>query len=68
MGLLVYVLLIVFSGWGPTRDNTVAGLFTAGARLVGGADPSLALPLVTAVGATIACLVAAVMVFRRQEL
>jgi ABC-2 type transport system permease protein len=68
MGLLVYVVLIAFSGWGPARDNTVAGLFTGGVRLVGGEDPSLALPVATAVAIAIACFVGAAFVFRRQEL
>lgn len=67
-GLGVYLGIVVLSAWGPARDNTFAGLFTAGDRLVMGEDPALALPIATAIAASLLCVALAVVIFRRQEL
>ena len=67
-GLGVYLVVAVLSGWGPTRDNTLAGLYTAGDRLVMGDDPTLLWPVATALGLSLLCVALAVLVFRRQEL
>jgi ABC-2 type transport system permease protein len=67
-GLGVYLVVAVLSGWGPARDNTLAGLYTAGDRLVMGEDPTLLWPMVTALIVSLLCVALATVVFRRQEL
>jgi ABC-2 type transport system permease protein len=68
VGLGVYLLVVIFAGWGPTRRNTLAGLFSAGDRLVMGEDPMLLWPLVTAALISLVFVAAAAAIFRRQEL
>ncbi len=60
-GLGVYLVVAILSGWGPARDNTLAGLYTAGDRLVMGDDPTLLWPVATAVGLSLLCVALAVL-------
>lgn len=67
-GLGFYLIVAILSAWGPARDNTFAGLFTASDRIVAGEEVALLLPILTGVVFAAICVAAAIAVFRRQEL
>jgi ABC-2 type transport system permease protein len=67
-GVGFYLVMVILSAWGPARDNTFAGLFTASDRLVTGQEVELMLPIVTAIALAVLCVAVAVAVFNRQEL
>lgn len=67
-GVGLFLGLSILSAWGPGRDFTPAGLFTAGDRLLVGQSPELLWPVITAVVVALAATVLAAWVFERQEL
>ena len=67
IGLLVYLLFTIFSGWGPTQQYTPAGLYSATANLITGDPTPLLGPILTGLLAASALLALAILIFTRQE-
>jgi ABC-2 type transport system permease protein len=68
VGLVVYLVLVILSGWGPARDHTFAGLVGAPNAVLAGEDITLTWMLVTALAAIVLAMAGAVAVFGRREL
>ena len=67
-GLGVYAVLAALSAWGPARDYSTAGLFTIGNDLLAGEQVAVGWPVATAAVVAVVCVVAAAILFRRQEI
>jgi ABC-2 type transport system permease protein len=67
-GVGVYVALFALTGFPIVRDHTPAGLLAANDALLRGRHVALAWPLATTALLAVACVVAAVVAFRRKEL
>jgi ABC-2 type transport system permease protein len=67
VGLVVYLVFTIFSGWGPTRELSPAGLYSAVGNVITGAETPVLGPLITGLLATAALVALAVLIFTRQE-
>jgi ABC-2 type transport system permease protein len=68
IGLVVYLALAVLNAWGPAKEYSPAGLLGAADAVATGQDVAVLWPVLTAVGASVAIVVAAAWAFRRVEL
>ena len=68
VGIVLYVVLLILSGFPAVSDRTPAGLLSAGGDLLGGRPVTLAVPLAATLLLAGVFLGAAVAVFRRQEI
>ena len=68
LGVAIWILLIVLTGFPLIRDHSPAGLIATSDAALRGRDVALFWPVVTTVVAGAACLVGAVWSFRRKEL
>lgn len=67
-GLATFFALSVLSLWGPALHYSPAGIAVAANALLADTDVSLVWPLITTAVAIVVALIAAVLVFERQEL
>jgi ABC-2 type transport system permease protein len=67
LGLVMYLIIGIFSGWGPTQEYSPAGLFSAIGNILTGADPPILGPVLTGILATGLLLTLAILIFTRQE-
>lgn len=68
IGFGVYLILNILSGFGPTRDYSPAGLYSAIAGVISDTNPPVLLPSLTAILATALLILFAIRLFSRQEL
>lgn len=67
-GFGMYLVLSIFSGFGPARNYTPAGLYSAMNGVIAGTNPPVIIPSLTAILATVLLILLAVSIFSRQEL
>lgn len=68
IGFGIYLVTTILSGFGPTRDYSPAGLYSAIAGVINNTDPPVLLPVLTAILATGLLILLAIRIFTRQEL
>jgi ABC-2 type transport system permease protein len=68
LGFLGFIVLSIATLWKPAMDYSPAGLLSAPTTLVMGESATLGWPIATTVALTLACVAAAVLVFRKREL
>lgn len=68
VGFGVYIAVAIASAWGPARDYSLAGLLTAGDRILTGESVEAGWPVLTAMAVTLIAAWAATAVFARAEL
>lgn len=67
-GIGLFLIVSIFSAWGPTRNFSPAGLVTAGNQILVGEQVELLWPVLSAVAVTILAVALAAWLFERQEL
>jgi ABC-2 type transport system permease protein len=67
LGLLVYLVFTILTGWGPTQQYSPAGLYSAVGNLITGADTPVVIPVITGLLTTAILLALAILIFTRQE-
>ena len=67
LGLVVYLIFTILSSWGPTREFSPAGLYSAVGNVITGAETPILGPLVASLLATAALVALAILIFTRQE-